>query len=256
MSFRKIACYVNAQTGQIVNSRGGSIDDATKPTLFLSESIVFCLSFMDDNGDAYPLSSSDSFELAVDQDFDHAESSPLIILAGNDKVDISGDWSSIDRAAGKISFRVNCNTSEFASKLGTSESQVCYIEIKKFSSGTPSILLQDKCTLRNIVNDDSATPTENDPLYRTAAAQDSIDQAQNDAIAAKEDAGTAAAAVSSHNSSSSAHLSLFATKASLVGSSDIEITDAAKGFILKDRSTGTRYRIMIEDGEFTKEIVS
>ena len=44
--------------------------------------------------------------------------------------------------------------------------------------------------------------------------------------------------------------------AGLAGAVDIEITDADKGFIIKDRTTGTRYRLAMVNGEPGWEVVT
>ncbi|MFA5659700.1 MAG: hypothetical protein WC900_10520, partial [Oscillospiraceae bacterium] len=99
---------------------------------------------------------------------------PLMAFSDNDQVDISGDWADIDRAEGKISVRVFCNTTEFEDTIGDEESIQAVIEVKKFTSAVPSIILQDGCACKNIINNDTPAPTSSDPTYYTAAAVDSL----------------------------------------------------------------------------------
>ena len=50
-------------------------------------------------------------------------------------------------------------------------------------------------------------------------------------------------------------LDLQSKKADKIGTADIKITDSSRGVILVDRSTGTSYRLFIEDGNLGIEEV-
>lgn len=180
MAFKKLFYYINAETGKFTNSLGAEIDSASKPQLFLDEKVILCLTFLKNDGTAYIFDVAETFELAVDTDFD--ETTSLMVFSDETAVNVSGDWSEADKTAGKISIRALCNTEEFDSKVGTSSSLATYIEIKKFVLGDESVILQDNCTCRNLINDESPAPVSSDPTYRTAAAQDSIDNTKADKV--------------------------------------------------------------------------
>lgn len=107
---------------------------------------------------------------------------PLMVRVENDQFNIAGDWSETDLTAGKICCRINCNTDEADARLGDESSIKPYIEVTKYTSGIQSPILQDKCQFLNIVNDDGPAPASTDPLYRTASAQDSIDNTKADKV--------------------------------------------------------------------------
>ena len=100
---------------------------------------------------------------------------PLMIYADNSKVNISGDWTAASKSGGKLSFRIACNTDESEEKLGADDEIEVICEARKYIAGQDSIILQDGAKFHNIINDGSPSPSINDPLYRLAAAQDSID---------------------------------------------------------------------------------
>ena len=84
----------------------------------------------------------------------------LMVNANDAQVDIAGDWADIDRATGKVSFRVDCSSIVFLDKLeeegldANSELLVNF-EIKRYLSGEeiPVVLCQDTVYARNIVKD-------------------------------------------------------------------------------------------------------
>lgn len=219
MSYKKILITVNAETGVIVDSSREAVRDAFLPRLYYGEIVIVCVSFVDSLGVAYPLNESDLFELSIDKDFVHevsGEDDPLMAYSANDMVDISGDWASISRIGGKISIRVDCLTEGFLQKIASEENIPVWIEIKRYIAGSadPSEFLRNKIYAKNVVKTTEGTPASADPEYYNAVQVDA----------------------------------LLAAKADKAGSSDIEITDPSKGFILPDRTTSTRYRLFIDNG--------
>lgn len=84
----------------------------------------------------------------------------LMIELDDTAVDIPGDWSEIDRATGKVSFRIDCSSTVFLDKLEEegldNNNQLSVIlEIKQYISGetVPVVLCQDIVYARNIVRD-------------------------------------------------------------------------------------------------------
>jgi len=85
-----------------------------------------------------------------------------MVREDNDSVDIADDWADVDRATGKVSFRVDCGKYEFlrklkvnASNLSTDNELAVFIEIKRKPDGESfwSVLLQDTIYARNVVRD-------------------------------------------------------------------------------------------------------
>lgn len=171
MSLKQLFFTINAETGRFVNSRGANLDDSSKPSLFLNDAVILCLSFVNSNNAVCALGPSDAFQLAIDNDFDSATG--LMAFSNNSKVDISGDWSSIDRSSGKISIRLNCNTAKFAEKLGSESDIPGKIEIKRYVDGIPSVILQDRCSCKNLVDNGGVAPEALDPAYYNSTQCDS-----------------------------------------------------------------------------------
>ena len=216
MSYKKILITVNAETGVIVDSSREAVRDAYLPQLYYGEIVIVCVSFVDSLGVAYPLNDTDLFELSIDKDFVHTITGggddPLMAYSGNDMVDISGDWTSISRIGGKISIRVDCMTEGFLQKIASSENISAYIEAKRYIAGSayPSELLRNKIYAKNVVKTTEGTPASADPEYYNAVQTDA----------------------------------LLSAKADKAGTSDIEITDHAKGLIFRC-TDGSRVRMTI-----------
>jgi len=228
----QIPITVNVATGAIVDPADGSAltRGAELPNFFYKGQSVLCVSFVDADLAAYPLNDSDSFECSLDSDFVHSvdgETDPLMASSDSSMVDLDGDWSEISRASGKISIRINCNTTGFSSKIGSSSSIDGWLEIKRTVQGSEhsSVLLQSKAVCRNVVNPNNDPADEeqsnfyskslSDARYATISHSHEISDVASlqASLDAKEASGTAASAVSAHNSASDAHSSLFAAKA-------------------------------------------
>lgn len=147
----------------------------------------------------------------------------LMFVFDDDDVDIAGDWDDIDRATGKISIRISCNDDSFSDKLAdyTSGRAQINLQVRRYPDGEtePSTILLDYCY-----------------------AQDTV-------LSNSESAGNANVTLLTQTSGDARY-------ARLAGAVDIEITDATKGFIIKDRITGTRYRMAMVNGEPGWEIVT
>lgn len=246
---KQIPITVNIYTGTIMQPGDATkiaTKDSDKPQFHYGDKVVLCVSFVDNDGEAVALGVADSFEASLDTNFLHTDE--LMAYSANSQVDISGDWADIDRATGKISIRLDCETTGFAAKLSATQNIAPYLEIKRYVDGDGATVCQHKIVGKNNVHLDEGTPTDADPDYRTATAQDSIDQAKADKVSdatsgnfagldsngnltdsgkspdSFDASGTAASAVSNHNAATDAHSSLFAAKAPLLTAA---CTDAA-----------------------------
>ena len=173
-TFKKINLTVNAETGALIDpSDGAKLNTASLPDFCLGETSILCLSFVDSSLNAYPFAAEDSFELSIDKDFVHTVNGvedPLMAYSADSMFNLSGDWDSTSLAAGKISVRINCNTTGFVSKIGSSESVMAWIEIQRYPAGLTdaSIILRNKCVTRNSVKAAEGSPASASPDYYTA----------------------------------------------------------------------------------------
>lgn len=141
-----------------------------------SETFDFAYTSWSESGGVYTFTGASqdlTYSFAEDDDVDLLE--PVMARSANSKFNVAGDWSALNVTGGKISVRVQCRSTEFASAIGTSSKIFPYCEIKKYYSGVRSIICQHKVIAKNIVDDDSPAPAQVDSDYRTASAQDSID---------------------------------------------------------------------------------
>lgn len=145
------------------------------PVLFLGETVIFCLTCLDQNGQAMCFSAGDSFSLSGDINFDHTDS--LVIYAsGSSSVNVAGDWSDADLTSGKISIRAVCGSSQSAGKLGTDEDRSVTVQVRRVISGSSdySILMSQALTLKNIVQLNENAPAPAAVGYYTAEQVDSL----------------------------------------------------------------------------------
>ncbi len=128
--------------------------------------------------------------------------------------------SNIDASAsadGSIAISIDSNTSTFLTAIGTSPYIAGFFEVAGNNADGDEIFYASfEVILRNKLSSPVGTPPEPASSYYTKTQVDGLVNA----------------------------------KAPLSGPSDIEITDAAKGVIQPDRTTGKRYRTYIDNGIF------
>ena len=167
---RRIPLSVNSSTQRPVmpDEPETELRSGELPELVLGESVVFCLTFLNPDGSAVIFSGDEVFELSGDCDYDHETG--LMFYAGPDRMNLPGDWAEADPAKGKIALRVNCNTENFASKLGDQEEIPVFLEVCMTADAvTRSILLRTTATALNTIRHESEPPEEIQAEYYTAA---------------------------------------------------------------------------------------
>ncbi|OGV50910.1 MAG: hypothetical protein A2X49_05725 [Lentisphaerae bacterium GWF2_52_8] len=175
-TYRRIPLTVNLESGRLVDPADGTpIASQYLPSFYYGEKLVLCVSFVDSSLAPSPLNESDLFELSLDSNFAH-DDDPLMAYSDDTKIDIAGDWDDISRANGKISIRMDCLTTGFSQKLGSSEQVEAWFEIKRYIQGdsSPSVLLHNKCITKNVVHLNEGEPASANPLYYTATTIDSL----------------------------------------------------------------------------------
>ncbi len=122
------------------------------PFLVMGESVIFCLTFINPDGTSAVFGSTDVFELSGDSDYQHGDD-PLMLYADQTAVNIAGDWDQANPAEGRISIRVNCNTSGFQQKLGSAESINIHLEVRRSTAGNSerSVILSTDAVGKNTV---------------------------------------------------------------------------------------------------------
>ena len=168
---RRIPLSVNSSTQRPVmpDEPETELRSGELPELVLGESVVFCLTFLNPDGSAVVFSGDEVFELSGDCDYDHGTG--LMFYAGPDRMNLPGDWAEADPAKGKIALRVNCNTENFASKLGDQEEIPVFLEVCMTATDavTRSILLRTTATALNTIRHEGEPPEEIQAEFYTAA---------------------------------------------------------------------------------------
>ncbi len=174
---RKIGLTINANSlfpvypedpGVVIRKR----DDL--PFLVMGESVIFCLTFVNLDGTPLVFGSTDVFELSGDNDYQHGDD-PLMLYADQSGVNLPGDWDQADPAQGRISIRVNCNTTGFQQKLAAAESITIHLEVRRSTAGNAerSVILSTDVVGKNTVILHEV-PAEAAPDYYTAAETDAL----------------------------------------------------------------------------------
>lgn len=144
-----IDLYVDLETQTLKNSDGTAFQGRVK---FIrgTEFLVRC-SLVDKDFVAYPIESGTSFLFGMDSSF--SPTHPEYVLSQQNDFNIPGDWPEISFSEGKICWRVNTNTNELRTFLGSSSiSDAVYFELWAYPpSGNPSVLFQFPCSVQNIV---------------------------------------------------------------------------------------------------------
>ena len=162
------------------------------PVLVLGETVVFCLTFLDGNGDKMVFQSGDTFELSADVDYDRGADDPLMLYSGNDMVNLADDWADADPASGRISIRVNCNTEGFVQKLNDADSVRVRLEVRRFSadSAMQSALLSTTATALNTVRFDGIPTAVELSSYYTSDQTDAVFARKTDLAETRNDLDT------------------------------------------------------------------
>lgn len=168
---RRIPLSVNSSTQRPVmpDEPETELRSSELPELVFGESVVFCLTFLNPDGSAVVFSGDEVFELSGDCDYNHETG--LMFYAGPDRMNLPGDWVEADPARGKIALRVNCNTENFAAKLGDQEEIPVFLEVRMTAADavTRSVLLRTTATALNTIRHESEPPEEIQAEYYTAA---------------------------------------------------------------------------------------
>jgi hypothetical protein len=132
---------------------------------------------------------------------------------------LNADIDSSAAASGVLDISMDANTATFLAAVGTSSSITAYFEIRGYNlSGAVVHYLQIPILAKNAIDPSGGTPPAPTGNYYTKTESD-------------------------------------ARYLQSAGANDIEITDSAKGLILEDRTTATRYRLYIDNGIFGIEEV-
>lgn len=165
---------------------------------------------------AVDVSTAVAWKAAIDDDFDHA-SEPMCRTL-NENIDSS------QAALGIIDVLLDADTSPFATAIAALEKKrQVFFELRGFDITAEEVhSVRIEIVALNIVDPNTGDPPDPPSDYYT--------KTQVDAIAAG--------------------------KADKIGAVDIEITDATKGYILKDRTTSTRYRLFMDNGVLGYESIA
>lgn len=294
-NYRRVPITVNANTGLIVDAVSFKplIDPKDYVAILYGETVILCLTFVDDEGNPYAFNSNDTFELAFDSNFDHTDD--LMAYSDNTQVNISGDWASASITGGKISIRLNCLTVAFGTRIGTSISLTSYFQVNRYISGSiyPSTILFNVGTAKNVVKTTEGEPAPSTPEYYSGVQVDALltNKRNNNGttypargtlnsadillvnesttydlkkvtiseLTAMITSGYVTGPVSSVTSNFASYTDTTGKNigdsgysassfAAASGTADIEITNSASGLILTDRTTSTRYRLLIDNG--------
>ena len=145
------------------------------PVLFLGETVIFCLTCVDEAGNAMVFDAGDSFVLSGDTNYEH-DDDLLIYSAGSGAVNAAGDWSEASPANGKISIRAVCGSGNATSKIGTGEMCSVEMQLRRIPAGGTafSVLMSRAFPLKNIILSGENEPAAASVGYYTAAQVDSL----------------------------------------------------------------------------------
>ena len=208
---RKIFLTINTDTADL-RYNGTPQDIITNPAdcpqIYAGEEVIFCCTFIGEDLQPVSFAETDTFDIGIDQNFDHSDD----LMAYTNAFNAAGDWDEASPAAGKLSFRVSTATTGTVEKLANAASLQVKLEIRQFSTGSamPSILCQAPAVMHNAVIG-SAASTEEAEAFATAgqvnAAKSTADTALADAATAQSTADTALANAAAAQTAANSKLS-------------------------------------------------
>ncbi len=178
--------FVNIERDRQTSATGQDVSQKELPTVTLSQkNLVLGIDLIREGGGAVTdiLLANDSFSFAADDDFDSG-STPLM-LSPDVEFNVPGDRPDLDIVNGKISVRLDADTAELGTSLGTTREKVITGEIKAFNSSetNPKLISHFQILARNLVEGGGVpgapvsnfyTKAEADALFYTKAAVDAL----------------------------------------------------------------------------------
>ena len=225
---RKIFLTINTDTADLRYNdtpQDAITNPADCPQIYAGEEVIFCCTFIGEDLQPVSFAETDTFDIGIDQNFDHADD----LMAYTNTFNAAGDWDEASLAAGKLSFRVSTATTGTVEKLANSASLQVKLEIRQFSTGSalPSILCQAPAVMHNSVIGTAAS-TEEAEVFATAnqvnAAKSTADTALANAATAQSTADTALADAATAQSTADTALADAATAQS---TADTALANAA-----------------------------
>jgi hypothetical protein len=221
MARREIDITYDVDNRRQIDSAGALADPKS---VFYREQPLIRLTLVRSDLTAYTgLPASGTFTASLDNNFNTADA--LMAKTLDAGINVSGDWADVDPANGKVSIRLDCKTASYKTKIGTSEKLTnTKLELQGYEVGEtdPSNVFRFELYAEGLQDDAGATPPAPEEDFYTKTEIDS----------------------------------LLVAKAAAAGSSDIEITDATKGLILKLGSTRYRLNLVSDGGVVTTQIVA
>ena len=179
--------------------------------------LIYYSAYVDNGGGSYTFTVDDTLSYSyADNDSCEFETAPPALRLYNSDID------STDAANGIIKPTLDLDNPLIAALIGSQQSEDAYLELKGYNaSGDRMYYILAKVEVYNI----------GDPGAEQGDLPASYYYTRNQTDA------------------------LLAGKADITGDDDITITDSSKGVILKDRTTGTGYRLFIDNGMIGTESI-
>lgn len=168
--------FINVDRGFQSQENGkAKIQNGQEIKVTLSQNPIWGLTCLKDDGTAQTFALTDTFSFVADTDFNVATTEPL--RSGNSKFNVPGDWVSLDVVNGLISVRIDANTAELQTKLGTTKSEIIMIgELQVFAAAAtePYIIARFTVIARNLVDQSGVVPPPIVSGFYSSAQVDSL----------------------------------------------------------------------------------
>jgi len=168
--------FINVDGGFESQENGKSkIQNGQEIKVTLSQNPIWGITCLKDDGEAQTFELTDTFSFVADNDFNAATTEP--IRSPNSEFNVPGDWVSLDVVNGLISVRIDANTAELQTKLGTTNSEVELIgELQVFAAAAtePYIVSRFQVITRNLVDKSGVVPPPVITGFYSSAQVDSL----------------------------------------------------------------------------------
>lgn len=167
---------LDVSSAELKTVNGGQVQ-AQDVTLFTRDESVLCFYFQEYDQDTFswtPFVVPSDADLKFGMKQSTNRSGDYIVFSDNDKWNISGDWNQAARTNGRMSVRVNCNTTAITSLFTSATTYLdflCEIQMTEAGATNPTTLAQfDARITHDIIQGGEGVSTAAAPTYVTQPA--------------------------------------------------------------------------------------
>ena len=177
MSSQLFQMFINVETNTQALEDGTPAPNSAFPAVFFQQkNLVIAVDFIDGSGNAVTnlFNNDDSFSWAADDDFNRAVLPWM--LTGNSGFNQPGDRPDLSIVNGRLSYRIDANTTEYDTEIGVLRDKQLSAQIKAFNAGEtePKSVFNHFIQAFNLIENTGAGPPAPVSNFYTKAEADAL----------------------------------------------------------------------------------